>query len=156
MLLNLASNEKCRYSLIADLFFGCFWSGAPSLNCELMSHRALFFGLVPGVGLVEVFGYGWIRTVTAVTAFDIQTNTVVIPLLHRNGHTSVPLYSRIMAGHVVSVWAHSIIWIYANTNQSPIGSYGGFRFFVNYQLHEQYARLLNCFSDDVFGIVSQW
>jgi len=35
--------------------------------------------------LVEVFGYGGKHTLTAVTAVDIQINTVVILLLHRNG-----------------------------------------------------------------------
>ena len=69
----------------AGFFFGCFWSVAPSWNYELISHHALFFGLVTGSGLVEVFGYGGKHTLAAVTAVDIQINTVVIPLLHRNG-----------------------------------------------------------------------
>jgi len=51
----------------------------------LISHHALFSGLVTGAGLVEVFGYGGKHTLTAVTAVDIQINIVVIPLLHRNG-----------------------------------------------------------------------
>jgi len=51
----------------------------------LISHHALFFGLVTGAGLVEVFGYGGKHTLTAVTAVDTKINTVVIRLLHRNG-----------------------------------------------------------------------
>jgi len=58
---------------------------APSWNYELISHHAVFFELVTGAGLVEVFGYGGKHTLTAVTAVDIQINTVAIPLLHRNG-----------------------------------------------------------------------
>ena len=51
----------------------------------MTSHHALFFGLVTGADLVEVFGYGGKHTLPAVTAVDMRTNTVVIPLLHRNG-----------------------------------------------------------------------
>ena len=64
-----------------------FWL-FPIRRCELISHHALFFRLVTGAGLVEVFGYGGKHTLTAVTAVDLQINASVAPLLHRNGtHT---------------------------------------------------------------------
>ena len=80
-------HQKGRFEegVVRICIFDFFWSSAPSWNYELISHHALFFGLVTGTGLVEVFGNGWEHTLTAMTAVDIQINTVVINLLHRHG-----------------------------------------------------------------------